>query len=227
MRAAILAGSITLDKLHARATTSPCSSSARGDPSVHRQRGLQARSPRLIVVGGLLVRGADACRKHRNLLTRPRSSTCCTSPWILPIVLIALGPRDRIRASRGRSWAAFVLTGTPILLLIAYICVKIPFTLRLLKAGFASVPDSSSKTPRASSGAKSLTTLRRVAGAAGAADRGGDHGAELQQPARRLRRGDLPLPPAGSSRSVWRFKRARAARTISTRCRSRSSTQCC
>jgi iron(III) transport system permease protein len=112
----------------------------------------------LIVVIGLLF-VARVLQKYRNVITSAIEYVLHI-PWILPIVLIALAfvmAFDEPQAIVGN----IVLTGTPVLLLIAYICVKIPFTLRLLKAGFASVPDSLEDASRIL-GARSLTAFRRV-----------------------------------------------------------------
>lgn len=81
-------------------------------------------------------------------------------PWILPTILIALGlvmAFDRPRPLLGGQ----VLTGTVVLLLVAYIIIKLPFTLRLLKAAFASVPADLEDASRIL-GAGQLQTLFRV-----------------------------------------------------------------
>lgn len=54
-----------------------------------------------------------------------------------------------------------VLTGTTVILLIAFVTVKIPFTLRMLKASFASV-NSSLEEAAAIMGAKTLYVFRRI-----------------------------------------------------------------
>jgi ABC-type sugar transport system permease subunit len=81
-------------------------------------------------------------------------------PAILPTILIALAllqTFDRPQPLIGGQ----VLTGTTWLLLVAYIIVKVPFTLRRLKAAFAGVPQSLEDAARIL-GARSLTTFRRV-----------------------------------------------------------------
>ncbi len=81
-------------------------------------------------------------------------------PWILPTILIALGlvlTFDRPQALIGGQ----VLTGTVVLLLVAYVIIKLPFTLRLLKAAFASVPRDLEDAARIL-GAGQLQTLFRV-----------------------------------------------------------------
>lgn len=81
-------------------------------------------------------------------------------PWILPTILIALGlviTFDRPQWLVGGQ----VLQGTVVILGLAYVIVKIPFTLRLLKAAFAAVPDELEDAARIL-GAGQLTTIRRV-----------------------------------------------------------------
>ncbi|MDL5351317.1 iron ABC transporter permease [Microbacterium sp. zg-YB36] len=111
----------------------------------------------IAVVGLLFV--ARMLQRYRNPLTSAIEYVLHI-PWILPTVLIALGLVMTFDKPNG--WIGnLVLTGTPALLLIAYIIVKIPFTLRLLKAAFASVPDSLEDASRIL-GAGSLTAFRRV-----------------------------------------------------------------
>lgn len=112
----------------------------------------------VIVVGGLLF-VARLLQKYRNVVTAA-IEYLLHIPWILPTILIALGllmTFDRPNPLVGGT----VLTGTLVVLLVAYIIVKIPFTLRLLKAAFFAVPDSLEDASRIL-GARSLTTFRRV-----------------------------------------------------------------
>lgn len=81
-------------------------------------------------------------------------------PWLLPHTLIALGlivsydtPRFIILNN--------VLTGTWWILLIAYVIVQIPFTLRMLKAAFFTI-DNSLEDAAKSLGAGTFYTFRRV-----------------------------------------------------------------
>jgi len=111
----------------------------------------------IVVVGLLFV--ARVLQRYRNPLTSAIEYVLHI-PWILPTVLIALGLVMTFDKATG--WVGgVVLTGTPVLLLVAYIVIKIPFTLRLLKAAFASVPDSLEDASRIL-GARSLTAFRRV-----------------------------------------------------------------
>ena len=112
----------------------------------------------VIVVGGLLF-VARIIQKFRNPVTTT-FEYLLHIPWILPTILIALAlvmTFDRPNPLVGGQ----VLTGTTVLLLVAYIIVKIPFTLRLLKAAFASIPDSLEDAARIL-GARSMFTFRRV-----------------------------------------------------------------
>ena len=111
----------------------------------------------IVVVGMLFV--ARVLQKYRNPVTSA-IEYLLHIPWILPTILIALAlvmTFDRPQALVGGQ----VLTGTTSILLVAYIIVKIPFTLRLLKAAFASVPESLEDAARIL-GAGSMFTLRKV-----------------------------------------------------------------
>lgn len=152
----ILAGSITLDSFTLDNYIAVFSSASALRPFIVSV--VYSALAAVIVVGGLLF-VARMLQQHRNAITTAIEYVLHI-PWVLPIVLIALGlvmAFDQPQAIV----ANVVLTGTPVLLLIAYISVKIPFTLRLLKAAFASVPDSLEDASRIL-GARSLTTFRRV-----------------------------------------------------------------
>ena len=81
-------------------------------------------------------------------------------PWVLPSTLIAIG---LITAFDKKNILAFnnILTGTIWLLLIAYVIVKIPFSLRMLKATFFSI-DNELEEAAASLGASPFYTFRKV-----------------------------------------------------------------
>lgn len=81
-------------------------------------------------------------------------------PWILPSTLIAIGliiTFDRPRILIGGS----VLVGTIWMLLLAYVIVRIPFTLRMVKASFFSI-DSSLEDAAKNLGASSFYTFMKV-----------------------------------------------------------------
>ena len=81
-------------------------------------------------------------------------------PWILPNTLIAIA---LITAFDRKNILVFgnVLSGTIWLLLIAYVIVKIPFSLRMLKATFFSI-DSELEEAATSLGATPFYTFRKV-----------------------------------------------------------------
>jgi iron(III) transport system permease protein len=111
-----------------------------------------------IVVGGLLF-VARLLQKYRNWVTTV-VEYLLHIPWILPSALLALGlilSYDHPNPLVGGA----VLTGTTVILLIAFVTVKIPFTLRMLKASFASV-NSSLEEAAGIMGAKTLYIFRRI-----------------------------------------------------------------
>ncbi|WP_425517278.1 ABC transporter permease [Paenibacillus sophorae] len=81
-------------------------------------------------------------------------------PWMLPSTLIAIGlivTFDTPKPILGNA----VLLGTLWLLLIAYVIVHIPFTLRMVKASFFSI-DSNLEDAAKNLGARSFYSFRRV-----------------------------------------------------------------
>ena len=112
----------------------------------------------VIAVGGLLF-VARILQKHKNWVTAV-FEYLLHIPWILPSALLALGliiSYDHPNPLVGGA----VLTGTTVILLIAFVTVKIPFTLRMLKASFASV-NSSLEEAATIMGAKTLYVFRRI-----------------------------------------------------------------
>jgi len=112
----------------------------------------------VIAVGGLLF-VARLLQKYRNWVASA-FEYLLHIPWILPSALLALGlivSYDHPSPLVGGA----VLTGTTVILLIAFVTVKIPFTLRMLKASFASV-NSSLEEAAAIMGAKTLYVFRRI-----------------------------------------------------------------
>lgn len=112
----------------------------------------------VITVGGLLF-VARLLQKHQNWLTSV-FEYLLHIPWILPSALLALGliiSYDHPNPLVGGA----VLTGTTVILLIAFITVKIPFTLRMLKATFTTV-NSSLEEAATIMGAKTLYVFRRI-----------------------------------------------------------------
>ncbi|WP_028463773.1 ABC transporter permease [Nesterenkonia alba] len=81
-------------------------------------------------------------------------------PWLLPGAMIALG---LILSFDAPSPLLFnnALSGTPLILLVAYVIIKIPFTLRLMKAAFASI-NHSLEEAAVLMGAGTWTIFRRI-----------------------------------------------------------------
>ncbi|WP_081747357.1 iron ABC transporter permease [Arthrobacter sp. Br18] len=112
----------------------------------------------VITVGGLLF-VTRILQKYRTRITGT-FEYLLHIPWILPAAMIALGlvmTYDRPNPLLG----GLVLSGTTVILLVAFVVVKIPFTLRMLKAAFASVNDSMEEAA-AIMGAGGLYTFRRI-----------------------------------------------------------------
>lgn len=112
----------------------------------------------LISVLGLLF-VARIIAKHRNAITLA-AEYLLHIPWILPTTLTALGliiSYDHPSPLVGGR----VLTGTTVILLIAYVIGKIPFTLRLLKAAFSVINDNLEEAASLM-GARTLYVFRRI-----------------------------------------------------------------
>ncbi|QED46044.1 ABC transporter permease [Cytobacillus dafuensis] len=112
----------------------------------------------IIVVAAMLLI-ARLIHKYNNKLTTSLEYLLHI-PWLIPAILMALGliiTYDKPLPIMGN----IVLTGTLILLLIAYIIEKIPFTLRILKAAYYSF-DSSLEDAAKNLGARTTYTFIRV-----------------------------------------------------------------
>ena len=103
-----------------------------------------------------------ACRyitKHRNRLSSTLEYSLLI-PWLLPTTLIAIG--FVMTYNTPRLWMLNkVLTGTAIIMLLGYIIMKLPFTLRMTKAAFYSLDDSLEDAAK-NLGARSSYTFFRV-----------------------------------------------------------------
>ncbi|MDJ0314350.1 iron ABC transporter permease [Arthrobacter sp. H35-D1] len=119
--------------------------------------GYSAVATIIVVLGLLFV--ARLVQKFKNPATAAIEYVLHI-PWILPSTMIALG---LIVTFDHAQWLVGdqVLTGTLVLLAIAYVIGKIPFTLRMLKAAFSAVPDQLEEAA-AILGASSFTIFRRV-----------------------------------------------------------------
>jgi len=81
-------------------------------------------------------------------------------PWLLPSTLIALALMTTYGTPRTLMFGN-VLIGTSYILLIGYIIIRIPFSMRMIKASFVALDDSLEEASM-SMGAKGMYTMRRV-----------------------------------------------------------------
>ncbi len=81
-------------------------------------------------------------------------------PWLLPATLIALGMMITYDSPRPILLGQ-VLIGSPIIMVLAYIIVKIPFSFRMLRAAFFSIDDSLEEAAK-TMGASTFYTFRKV-----------------------------------------------------------------
>lgn len=81
-------------------------------------------------------------------------------PWLLPSTMIALGLMMTYDEPRFLL-ADKVLVATPVILLIAYIIIKIPFSYRMIRAGFIGL-DGNMEEAAQVMGAKPFYTMRKV-----------------------------------------------------------------
>ena len=113
-----------------------------------------------VIVGAIVVVACRFIQKHRNKLSAGVLEYSLMIPWLLPTTMIALG---LMMAFNVRRWYMFnrVLTGTMVILLLCYIIIKLPFTMRMTKAAFFSLDDALEDAAR-NLGASALYTFRRV-----------------------------------------------------------------
>ena len=113
-----------------------------------------------VIVGAIVVVACRYIQKHRNKLSAGVLEYSLMIPWLLPTTMIALG---LMMAFNVRRWYMFnkVLTGTMVILLLCYIIIKLPFTMRMTKAAFFSLDDALEDAAR-NLGASALYTFRRV-----------------------------------------------------------------
>lgn len=81
-------------------------------------------------------------------------------PWLLPTTLIALGMMITYDSPKPILLGQ-VLIGSPIIMVLAYIIVKIPFSFRMLRAAFFSIDDSLEEAAK-TMGASTFYTFRKV-----------------------------------------------------------------
>lgn len=112
----------------------------------------------MIVVGVALV-AARFITKAKHKLDKMLEPLVLI-PWLLPSTMIALGLMMTYDEQR-LNMANKVLVATPIIMLIAYIIVKIPFSYRMLRSAFVGL-DGNLEEAAQVMGAKAFYTMRKV-----------------------------------------------------------------
>lgn len=112
------------------------------------------------IVGALVVLACRIIQKKREALTSVVLEYSLMIPWLLPTTMIALGLMLTFNLQR---WYMFnkVLTGTLGILLLGYVIIKLPFTMRMTKAAFFGL-DNALEDASKNLGAGELYTFRRV-----------------------------------------------------------------
>ena len=113
-----------------------------------------------IIVGALVVVACRYIQKRRNSLSATALEYSLMLPWLLPSTLIALSLMLNFNQPR---WYMFnqPLVATLQLLLIGYVIIKLPFTMRMTKAAFFGL-DNALEDASKNLGAGGLYTFRRV-----------------------------------------------------------------
>ena len=113
-----------------------------------------------IIVGALVIVACRYIQKRRNSVSATALEYSLMLPWLLPSTMIALSLMLAFNQPR---WYMFnqPLIATLQLLLIGYIIVKLPFTMRMTKAAFFGLDDALEDASR-NLGASGLYTFRRV-----------------------------------------------------------------
>lgn len=113
-----------------------------------------------IIVGALVIVACRYIQKRRNSASATVLEYSLMIPWLLPATMIAL---SLILAFNQPRWYMFnqPLIATLQLLLIGYVIIKLPFTMRMTKAAFFGLDNALEDAAR-NMGAGGLYTFRRV-----------------------------------------------------------------
>ena len=116
----------------------------------------------VLAAGGVASLMLLVCRliaKHKSKLTTAVEYSMMI-PWLLPTVLIALGLVSTFNRPR---WFMFnhPLTNTALIMILGYLIICIPFTLRMTRAAFFSI-DNTLEDAAKNLGAKTLYTFFRI-----------------------------------------------------------------
>ncbi len=109
-----------------------------------------------VIVGVIVVLACRYIQKHK----KARSASVLEYSLMIPWLLIALGLMMAFNVRRPYMFNQ-VLTGTMVILLIGYVIIKLPFTMRMTKAAFFSLDDALEDASK-NLGAGEMYTFRRV-----------------------------------------------------------------
>ncbi len=113
-----------------------------------------------VIVGALVIVACRYIQKRRNSVSATALEYSLMIPWLLPATMIAL---SLLLAFNQPRWYMFnqPLIATLQLLLIGYVIIKLPFTMRMTKAAFFGLDNALEDAAR-NMGASGLYTFRRV-----------------------------------------------------------------
>ena len=113
-----------------------------------------------VAVGALVIIACRYIQKRRHSRSAAALEYSLMLPWLLPTTLIALSLMLNFNTPR---WYMFnkPLIATFVLLLIGFVIIKLPFTMRMTKAAFFSLDNALEDASR-NLGASGLYTFRRV-----------------------------------------------------------------
>ena len=113
-----------------------------------------------LIVGSIVVIACRLIQKNRGKKIFTVLEYSMMIPWLLPTTMIALGLMMTFNVQQPYMFNQ-VLTGTLLILLIGYVIVKLPFTMRMTKAAFFGL-DNALEDASKNLGAGELYTFRRV-----------------------------------------------------------------
>lgn len=112
------------------------------------------------LVGAIVVVACRLIQKNRGKKFYTALEYSMMIPWLLPTTMIALGLMLTFNVKQIYMFNQ-VLTGTLVILLIGYIIIKLPFTMRMTKAAFFGL-DNALEDASKNLGAGEFYTFRRV-----------------------------------------------------------------
>ena len=113
-----------------------------------------------VLVGAIVVVACRLIQKNRGKKIYTILEYSMMIPWLLPTTLIALGLMMTFNVKQVYMFNT-VLTGTLVILLIGYVIIKLPFTMRMTKAAFFGLDNALEDTSK-NLGAGEFYTFRRV-----------------------------------------------------------------